>query len=240
MDDTASAPKPATPHDRMLACLGMAGLTPTERIVLAAIAYHDGPGGAFPSQSTIAAALGLSGHRVRELIAGVVDKGVLVSVKRRRTSRYRIAYGFRPAEIPPVRTIPKTGGNPALDWRKPRHKTGGNSASKQEGTGSLNEVQGFPVLEGGSASAREPTVDAGAPPSRAHVAADEPKSEKPPALPSPERFAKQQEFDALRAGLAERRKAEAQAHCARMIVEADAQWASDIAKAAGAGGQPED
>ena len=237
MDDTASAPKPATPHDRMLACLGMAGLTPTERIVLAAIAWSDGDRGAYPSHAWLAGKLRMDQEHVRKTIASARNKGAVTAIKRGRGRLYRIDYGFIPAQSVPVlpSTLPST--TPArIDGNTGTNRTATPAQSvpaELEENRKANVSERFPVLEGGSASAREPTVDAGAPPSRAHVAADEPKSEKPPALPSPERFAKQQEFDALRAGFAERRKAEAQAHSARMIVEADAQWASAIAKAAG-------
>ena len=53
-----------------------------------------------------------------------------------------------------------------------------------------------------------------------------------PMLPSPERFAKQQVFDAYRAEIAERRKAEAEAHSARMLAEADAAWSDTANRAA--------
>ena len=54
------------------------------------------------------------------------------------------------------------------------------------------------------------------------------------ALPSPERFAKQQEFDALMASHADRQKAKADAHSARMLAEADVRHGPTTANRAAA------
>ena len=83
--------------NRMIACLGMPGLTDRERCVLAALAYHDGPGGAFPSQKRLGKMLGRHRNRIGEAVASLVGKGRL-EVKgghgnTRRNNGYTIIYG---------------------------------------------------------------------------------------------------------------------------------------------------
>ena len=62
----------------MLSVLGMRDLTHREARVLACIAYHDGPGGAFPSLDTLAEEAGMLRGRVAETIAALGRKGRLV------------------------------------------------------------------------------------------------------------------------------------------------------------------
>ena len=114
------------PHERMLACLGMAGLTATERIVLAVIASFDGPGGAWPGQALIASVLNMDERHVRKLIASARDKGAVRVKKGQRSSVYTIDYQFRPAQIVPDRNEAQTGTNrtsrPAQIGTPDRHK----------------------------------------------------------------------------------------------------------------------
>ena len=88
---------PAKIGDRMVACLGMAGLTDRERIVLAAIAFHAGPAGAFPSQTRLGKMLGRHRNRIGEAVASLVGKGRLEVTRghgnTRRTNGYVIVYG---------------------------------------------------------------------------------------------------------------------------------------------------
>ena len=82
--------------ERMMAVLAMAGLTPTERLVLGAIAFHDGPGGAHPTAATLGKECGgLAGRTVRGHIAKMVERGVLTKHKGRRGDRYSINYEWR-------------------------------------------------------------------------------------------------------------------------------------------------
>ena len=222
------------PHERMLRCLGMAGLTPAERNVLAVIASFDGPGGAYPSHARIASVLNQSERVVRRLIASARDKRALTTIKRQRTSRYQIDYEFRPDQFRPVSPNIQTGRKRDSDWPKLVPQTGPVSATELEENWKPNLGEAFQCPNFGSASAREPSACPGGPPSRAHGdgGGTESKGDTVLALPSPERFAKQQVFDAYRAAHADRQKAKAEAHSARMLVEADAQWSSAIAKAA--------
>lgn len=85
--------KPDRPAERMMAVNAMAGLTPTERSVLVAIAYHDGPGGAHPTAATLGKECGgLAGRTVRGHIAKMVERGVLTKHKGRRGDHYSINY----------------------------------------------------------------------------------------------------------------------------------------------------
>ena len=93
--------KPDRPAERMMAVNAMAGLTATERSVLVAIAYHDGPGGAHPTAATLGKECGgLAGRTVRGHIAKMVERGVLTKHKGQRGDRYSINYDWcldRPA-----------------------------------------------------------------------------------------------------------------------------------------------
>lgn len=87
------------PADRMLACNSMPGLTPNERAVLVAIAYHDGPGGAFPSDARIVENTPLRYRgSVFEARKGLEKKGRLKWVHGKHTNIYEIAYAepFKP------------------------------------------------------------------------------------------------------------------------------------------------
>ena len=82
------------PADRMLRCLRMPGLTGNEVRVLLALAYHDGPGGCWPADDTIATKSGLK-HRSAVVTArnGLRRKGRLRWVHGQRVNTYEIAYG---------------------------------------------------------------------------------------------------------------------------------------------------
>ena len=88
--------KPDLSGERMMAVLAMAGLTPTERLVLGAIAFRDGPGGAHPTVATLGRECGgLAGRTVRGHIAKMVERRVLTKHKGRRGDRYSIDYEWR-------------------------------------------------------------------------------------------------------------------------------------------------
>ena len=90
MDST----KPDRVGDRMLRCLAMPGLTGNEARVLAALAWHDGPGGSWPADDTIAEE---SGVRYRGSVfaarQGLKRKGRLDWTHGEHTNAYKIAYG---------------------------------------------------------------------------------------------------------------------------------------------------
>ena len=134
----------------MLACLGMACLTPMERIVLAVIASFDGERGAFPSLATLADVARVNKRRVRAITASLREHGVLSTVRRQRDSNiYLIDYGHScPVEFQPDRNL-LTGRNSDLDRSKSSHLdrskpgrlTGRNSTAELELKGSRKEVE---------------------------------------------------------------------------------------------------
>lgn len=88
--------KPERPADRMMAVLAMSGLSATERLVLGAIAFHDGPGGARPTAATLGTECGgMAASTVRGHIAKMVARGVLTKKKGQRGDSYSIAYEWR-------------------------------------------------------------------------------------------------------------------------------------------------
>lgn len=80
------------PGKRMKACLGMADLTYGERNILAAIAYYDGPGGAWPSIQTIADDLQVKPWKVNRWIKSLKEKGRLEVQRGQTVNRYKIHY----------------------------------------------------------------------------------------------------------------------------------------------------
>ena len=82
------------PGDRMLAVQGMSDLTHAERTVLSIIAWHDGPGTAYPSVERIAEKAG-GMHRLTVIDHrnALRDKGRLSWRKGQRGSIYTINYG---------------------------------------------------------------------------------------------------------------------------------------------------
>ena len=111
--ETGPKPDPKHTGDRMAACLAMHDLTYQERCVLMVIAYHDGPGGAWPSQETIGGWLGLPRPTVNKVIASLRAKGRLAWRRRhgnrREQNEYTIAYedGSRdPSFFPDIGDVP--------------------------------------------------------------------------------------------------------------------------------------
>ena len=94
--ETGPKPDPKHTGDRMAACLTMRDLTWRERCVLMAIAFHDGPGGAWPAQERIGGIVGLPRTTVNEVIASLQRKGRLAILGKhghgRATCEYTIAY----------------------------------------------------------------------------------------------------------------------------------------------------
>ena len=91
--DTKNLNDTQSPADRMLRCLGMTDLTPSEKLVLTVVAYHDGPNGAYPSFATIADHLNIHRSSVAQYIKQIEGKGRLIHQRRRRaTSIYEIFY----------------------------------------------------------------------------------------------------------------------------------------------------
>ena len=77
----------------MMRCLGMDDLTPSEQKTLAAIAYHDGPGGCYPSLDRIAELLSLTRFDIARYIKALEKKGRLRRRRRpQETSEYEVVY----------------------------------------------------------------------------------------------------------------------------------------------------
>ena len=71
--------------ERMLAVQGMSDLTHAERTVLSCIAYHDGPGGSYPSIDQLCAECGgISRQRMFSLLKSIKGKGRLSWRRTRR------------------------------------------------------------------------------------------------------------------------------------------------------------
>lgn len=93
-DDSPGSPPP--PHVRTEAAFKLGeslGLTPPQRLVLVALAHHEGTSrGAFPSQETLARETGYKVRHVRNLLRSLRDLGALTSEERRgRATVYRMA-----------------------------------------------------------------------------------------------------------------------------------------------------
>ena len=115
----------------MSKALQVQGLSPSEKLCLIGIANHDGDGGAWPSQATLARYMGCHERNVRYTITRLVEKGyVVVSVNAggtdktrpdRRPNRYTLNFDVPEGEL----VEEHTGGNPL----PPVEATGGNLAS---------------------------------------------------------------------------------------------------------------
>lgn len=115
-EPTTTPPPDNRVGERMLAVVSMSDLTHAERSVLSVIAYHDGPGGAWPSFQTIADKVGLSRSRVSALVAEIERKGRLVRKKTQRTNLYTVHYEL---QVRPLKKTPRydfsTGEIPELE-----------------------------------------------------------------------------------------------------------------------------
>ena len=152
------------PAERMLRCLGMSGVTPTERIVLAVLAYHDGPGGARPAAERIGELARISRSRVFEVLGDLESKGRIRRKQWRGANRYTIAYGA-PETVREFQTVKTVRESRTVSRTKPSGNPGGNrqgipDTNRKEPEGSLCDPSGFSIslplyLSLTSASARE-------------------------------------------------------------------------------------
>ena len=85
-------PKSRPIADRMMACFRMVDLYPREQIVIAIIAYHDGPRGAWPSLATIAREAGIARSTVADVIKSLRRKRRILVTHGRHTNRYTVVY----------------------------------------------------------------------------------------------------------------------------------------------------
>ena len=134
------------PANRMLWVLGMRDLSHREARVLACIAFHDGPRGAWPSLERIASEAGMLRGRVVEAIAALCGKGRLVRVHGRHSNQYRVVYGD-PVTGPETRASEGDShwpGNRGSHWP-------GNPGGEQEERGA--RIQRWRVGHGPACSA---------------------------------------------------------------------------------------
>ena len=139
------------PGDRMLGVQGMSDLTHAERTVLSVIAWHDGPGTAFPSMERIAAlAGGMHRSTVVEHRKALRDKGRLSWSKGQRGSIYTVDYG----DVFIVRdslTTEPDGGESHRQGIPASHRQGFPDANRKEpDPGTEERLEGWdaePVLQ---------------------------------------------------------------------------------------------
>ena len=100
--------------DRMMACFRMADLHPREQIILAIIAFHDGPGGAWPSLAKLAGEAKIARSTVADVVKSLKPKGRILVTRGRSTNRYRVAYDepFTVGENQTVRNVSDCQGDP--------------------------------------------------------------------------------------------------------------------------------
>ena len=108
--------RPPAIGERMMSCFRMPGLTAREKIVLAIISFHDGPGGAWPSYQRIADEARCSRSVVGEAIRKLRLKGRLRIVKGRTTNRYVVAYHepFDKSDCPEHLTVKRNSHCPPV------------------------------------------------------------------------------------------------------------------------------
>ena len=152
--------KPAQAGDRMVTVMRMRGLTAQERLVLAAITYHDGRGGAFPTIAKIGdLAGGIGARAVRYHTAALAQKGVIAKRRGQRGSRYSIDYEWSAVKF-------LTGNMLAALKRRTREfQTGNTVAALDAQTGNTVAAKPLPQEQSYKApavGAPTPSADAGA------------------------------------------------------------------------------
>ena len=99
---TRNSGKPDLIGERMLWANRLWFLNPNERTVLVAVAYSDGPGGAYPSAETLARQTGISRTAVWKALTGLIDRGILSRKRHQRSNFYTVDYDFT---VPTTRTV---------------------------------------------------------------------------------------------------------------------------------------
>ena len=80
------------PGDRMRSVLSLSDLTATEKNVMVALAYHDGPGGCKPSIEALAGTLNIHRITLYEHLKSIREKGYLSWQKWQSTNLYTLVY----------------------------------------------------------------------------------------------------------------------------------------------------
>ena len=118
------------PGDRMMIVNGPSDLTPTEKNVMVALAYHDGPGGCRPTLDRLAALLGMNRFTVSDHLNNIRKKGYLWWRRGRYGNVYHIKY-----DNPAVREILTAGHN--------------SDVGKSPTSGNNSDVGDSPILDVG-------------------------------------------------------------------------------------------
>ena len=111
--------------DRMLSVLRMTGLTPTEKNVLAVLAWHDGPGGCHPSIERLAGLLRTNRYAVADHLNSLKKKGRVDWKRWQSTNNYTIYYdNLTVGESPTVKENLTVGESPQLTVGESPTRTG--------------------------------------------------------------------------------------------------------------------
>ena len=99
----------------MLSALRMTGLTPTEKNVLAVLAWHDGPGGCRPSIERLAGLLRTNRYAVADHLNSLKKKGRVDWKRGQSTNKYTIFYDILTVgDLPTVKENPAVGESPTV------------------------------------------------------------------------------------------------------------------------------
>ena len=102
---------PAPPGERMLRALAIKGIPAGAKVVLAVLAYHDGPGGCFPSAETIAAEAGMSRRNVFAHMNTLEKRGLVLRLHQRHSNRYVLNSERIKAGVTVQPTAPRQDGS---------------------------------------------------------------------------------------------------------------------------------
>ena len=98
--------------DRMMIVISPSVLTPTEKVLMSALAYHDGIK-CCPSHTTLADETGLSRREIIRHLANIKDKGYMTWKRGRRASEYTIFYDrFTVGKSPTSGSVLDVGKSP--------------------------------------------------------------------------------------------------------------------------------
>ena len=122
------------PGDRMLSVLGIYDLTHAERCLMAALAYHDGPGGCHPSIERLAGILHIHRITLYEHLKKIRDKGYLQWEHGQSANVYTLVY--EPLTVRETQTLkenPTVRKSPPVTVRKSlTQREEGNKGRREE------------------------------------------------------------------------------------------------------------
>ena len=126
--------KPDNPVARVRCVQRMGGLTDLERLVLIALACHDGQRGAFPTFAELADEMVRPRWSVTRIVGSLREKGAIRTRRSQHFNFYEINYlwpvPFQKAEM--VRHLPEGGDGPPSDGAHPESDGGRALSQKAE------------------------------------------------------------------------------------------------------------